>query len=160
MILVIGYGNPLCGDDGVGPYAVGRLAESATELSRELECLSLRQLTPELAEPISRAATVIFIDAACGKTPGGVTCYKLARSARSGATTSGAFSHHVNPELLLENARILYGWRPAAYLYTITGRDFGLGDAFSPAVEAAISSLLDRVKARILQCTNLVSLNP
>ena len=161
MILTIGYGNPLCGDDGIGPYAVGRLAEISTdqELHGLIECLSLRQLTPELAEPISRAGAVIFIDAACGNnSSGGITCYKLARPARPSGTTPGAFSHNVNPQALLENAQFLYGRRPAAYLYTVSGQNFNLGDSFSPAVEAAIPGLLERLKARIIRCTNLVSL--
>ena len=160
MILVIGYGNPLCGDDGLGPYVAGRLAEADDELGGGIECLSIHQLTPELAEPISQAGTVIFVDAAIGKTPGGVTCYKLARSTRKPNTTPEAFTHHVNPGALLENAELLYGRRPAAYLYTVSGRNFALGDCFSPAVEAALPGLLERMKARILRCTNLVSLNP
>jgi hydrogenase maturation protease len=159
MILVIGYGNPLCGDDGVGPYIVGRLADDAGELSGDIECLSVHQLTPELAENISRAAAVIFIDAAAGgKMPGGVTCYKLARSARPSEVGSGAFTHHVSPETLLENAGFLYGRRPVAYLYTVSGENFNLGAPFSPAMEAALPGLFDRLKSRINRCTNLVLL--
>jgi hydrogenase maturation protease len=161
MILAIGYGNPLCGDDGIGPYAIGRLADSGTEpeFHGSIECLSLHQLTPELAEPISRAQAVVFIDAACGNTPGGITCYKLARPSNPAGATPGAFTHNVNPESLLKNAESLYGRRPVAYLYTVSGENFNLGDSFSPAVEAALPRLLERLKARIVRCMNLVSLN-
>jgi len=159
MILVIGYGNPFCGDDGVGPYVAGQLADEAGELSGELECLAIRQLTPELAENISRARVVIFIDAACGKAPGGITCYKLARPAKPANAPLGAFTHHASPETLLENAGFLYGRRPVAYLYTISGENFNLGAPFSPAVEAALPDLFVRLKARINRCTNLVSLS-
>jgi hydrogenase maturation protease len=159
MILVIGYGNPLCGDDGVGPYITGRLADEAGELSGDIECQSLRQLTPELAEDISRATAVIFIDAeAGGKIPGGITCYKLAKPAKPSERVSGAFTHHVSPETLLENAGFLYGRRPVAYLYTVSGENFNLGTPFSPAVEAAIPGLFERLKSRINRCTNLVLL--
>ena len=159
MILVIGYGNPLCGDDGIGPYAVEKLAqgEQDARLRGEVEWLSLRQLTPELAEPISRARAVIFIDAACGKTPGGITCYKLARTVDA-PETAGAFTHHVNAEVLLANAKSLYGRRPVAYLYTVTGQNFGLGDSFSPAVESALPRLFERLKARMIRCMNLALL--
>jgi len=160
VILVIGYGNPLCGDDGLGPDVAGRLAEAVDALGGGIECLSIHQLTPELAEPISRAGTVIFVDAAVGNVPGGITCYKLARPTQAHGATPQAFTHHVNPGALLENAELLYGRRPAAYLYTVSGCNFNLGDSFSPAVEAALPGLLERMKARILRCTNLVSLNP
>ena len=59
--LIIGYGNTLRGDDGAGP----RVAEAVAALNypgvRTLVC---PLLTPELADPISRAGAVLFVDAA------------------------------------------------------------------------------------------------
>jgi hydrogenase maturation protease len=60
-ILIIGYGNPLKSDDGLGWHA-------AQELSRELtppgvKVIRAHQLTPELAEEASTAELVLFIDA-------------------------------------------------------------------------------------------------
>jgi hypothetical protein len=53
-ILVIGYGNTLRGDDGVGP----RVAEAIEELNlpgvRTLVC---QLLTPEFADPIARTGS-------------------------------------------------------------------------------------------------------
>jgi hydrogenase maturation protease len=147
MILVIGYGNPLCGDDGVGPYAVEHLADEGPPSG--VEYLTLRQLTPELAEPISRADTVIFIDAADDGISGAISCRNLKPLARPSETAPGAFTHHVKAGILLENARFLYGRQPTAWLYTVAGENFNLGDSFSPAVELALPSLLDQLKARI-----------
>ena len=159
MILVIGYGNPLCGDDGIGPYAVEQLELGADAEARgDVECLTFRQLTPELAEPISRADTVIFVDAAAGGAPGYITCRELMPLARPPITAPGAFTHHVKVAVLLENARLLYGKYPPAYLYTVSGENFNLGDSFSSEVEAALPSLLDQLKARIAQCMNSASL--
>jgi hydrogenase maturation protease len=157
MILVIGYGNPLCGDDGVGPCVVEDMALANDKAHLDVEYLSLRQLTPELAEPISRAQAVIFVDAAMGGTVGEILCRVLQPSAESTGTTQGAFTHHVSASLLLESARLLYGNCPAAYLYTINGENFNLGDSFSEKVEAALPSLQEQLKARILKCTNLAS---
>src|SRR5690349_18792955 len=100
MILVIGYGNPLCGDDGIGPCAVEHMASDNDEACQDVEYLSLRQLTPELAEPISRAQAVIFVDAAAGGTSGEIHCQELLPPAESTQKTQGAFSHHVNADLL------------------------------------------------------------
>src|ERR1044072_3449496 len=68
--LVIGYGNELRGDDGVGP----RVARAVQQLSLpHVRVLVQHQLTPELAEDISRARAVVFVDAAIDCEVGRVT---------------------------------------------------------------------------------------
>lgn len=159
MILVIGYGNSLCGDDGVGPYVVEQLAQVEGWKDRDIQLLAVRQLTPELAEPISRASTIIFVDAAYGGAPGTINCYKFGPSEKIPEIIApGAITHHLDVQLLLSYVRYLYSKRPTAYLYTITGENFGLGDLFSPAIELALPNLLGRLKARMTRCTNLASL--
>jgi len=147
MILIIGYGNSFCGDDGIGPCAAELLAE------RELpgvQSIATHQLTPELAAVISLADTVIFIDAAYGPTPGEIICREPPPA------VSSAFSHHVSAVTLLDSAEVLYGRRPqTAYMYTITGGKFGLGDPFSREVASALPDLLSQLKVRIDQCMSL-----
>ena len=60
-ILVIGYGNTLRGDDGVGPKVAETVGALRLPGVRTLIC---QQLSPEHAAPISVADTVIFVDAA------------------------------------------------------------------------------------------------
>ncbi len=148
MILVIGYGNTLCGDDGLGPYAVEQLQDA--ESLPGAEYLTRHQLAPELAEDISRADAVIFVDASDGGgIPGEITCQEIILPDVSSPVAPGAFTHHVNVTILLENARLLYRARPTAWLYTVAGENFGLGDAFSPAVAEAIPLLLAQLQERI-----------
>jgi len=78
-LLILGYGNPLRGDDGVGWHAVHRLRERSAELDADV--MSCHQLTPELAEAVSRAERVIFIDARVGPTPGTVEVSEVAAGA-------------------------------------------------------------------------------
>ena len=59
--LVIGYGNTLRSDDGVGAKVAAAVAELALP---GVVALVLHQLTPELAETISEARAVVFVDAA------------------------------------------------------------------------------------------------
>lgn len=147
MILVIGYGNSFCGDDGIGPCAAELLAEKEIP---GVQCIATHQLTPELAAVITLADTVIFIDAACGSMPGEVICRQPPPA------VSSAFSHHVSPITLLDSAEVLYGHRPeSTYLYTVTGGKFGLGDPFSREVATALPDLLSHLKARIEQCMSL-----
>src|SRR2546421_12899232 len=84
--LVIGYGNPLRTDDGVGWQVAQQLA---TDLADDVDVIGTHQLTPELAEPISRAGLVVFVDAGVGGEPGHVGC-RLIAPAGDGTM---AFSH-------------------------------------------------------------------
>lgn len=153
-ILVVGYGNTLRGDDGVGP-------EVAEMLAAELEgtgaaVVSTQQLLPELAEEVSRAALMVFIDAAADKPAGVVTTEWLAASrstngepslggpnpAGSPAESGGdVFSHGMRPADLLGLASVLYAATPPAVLVSIGAVNFepglGLSDVVSRAVPQA-----------------------
>lgn len=130
--LIIGYGNPLRGDDGLGPRAADLLGG-----------MVLHQLNPELAEPISRAGLVIFIDAAETGRPGEWTCVEV----RPAPSAERLFTHHLDPGALLAAARALYGRAPRALLFTMAGESFDLGEELSPAVAAALPELVKAIKA-------------
>jgi hydrogenase maturation protease len=139
--LILGYGNPLRGDDGFGWHAAQRLRAAVRDPN--VEILALQQLTPELMEPISRADRVIFLDASVGAAPGEIAERVVEPQAAAGA----AFSHHATPAALLAGARILYGRAPLATLITVTGSDFSVSDRLSPAV----GMQLDTVSAMVLR---------
>ncbi len=135
-ILIIGYGNPLRGDDAFGPRAADRLREILDD--PRIEILALHQLTPELVEPVSQADRVIFLDAALGPEPGSVTATRLeATEARSG------FTHFASPGALLAGARALYGRAPEGILITVTAANFDLGEGLSAPVQSALDALID-----------------
>jgi hydrogenase maturation protease len=134
--LIIGYGNPLRGDDGFGWHAALRLRDLIHDDG--IEILPVHQLTPELMDPISRARRVIFIDAAVGEEPGKMTVTTL-------ETTGGAapaFTHFATPAALLVGARSLYGAKPEGILVTVVGLDFELGEKLSEPVQLALESLV------------------
>lgn len=143
MILVIGYGNSDCGDDGVGPAVVAQLADEMPLAGVEYRVAY--QLTPELAEPVSRARAVIFVDAAADQPPG-----QIARSCVE-AAEGGSMTHHVSPGSVLALAGALYGGTPKAALWSIGGENFGLGEPFSAAVETALPELVELVRGQIAE---------
>lgn len=145
-VLIIGIGNSLQGDDGLG-WRVAR--ELSSELVRDnVQIFPTHQLTPEMSEMASRAERVLFIDAARDGKPGTLSCVPLAP-----ATQSGRHSHVLSPAALLKLAQELYQRCPPAYLLTMAGESFGTGDTLSPAVSAALPLL----KAKILQLIDLAS---
>ena len=133
--LIIGYGNSLRGDDGAGCIAADLLRNRIR--NPQVEILSQHQLLPELMEPISRAARVIFIDASVSGRAGKVQRIPL----RPGPACS-RFTHYTTPESLLAGSQSLYGHTPEATLYTIPGRNFEIGQELTPSVRRAVNDLV------------------
>lgn len=133
MLLVIGYGNPLRRDDGVGPWLVEYV--SCVIPDPFIEWRTCLQLTPEWAEPLSRADCAIFVDATAEGHSGQVMWSRLEVP---DDLQSRGIVHHLIPQGLLTAAHFLYGARPDAYLLTVTGEDFSYGQGFSPSVQAQL----------------------
>lgn len=129
-MLVLACGNPLREDDGVG----WRLAAKLRGPGLDVRCV--HQLGPELAEDVSRAEAVLFLDAREGGEPGAVEIEDL-----SPAAEGPGLSHALSPRALLLCAERLYGRAPSAALLTVAGERFGHGEGLSPRVAAAVAAL-------------------
>ena len=137
-ILVIAYGNPLRCDDGVAWQA----CETIRRQLHWADVVCVHQLTPELAESVSLAETVIFLDAARDGAPGTVHCEVIAADVKD-----MRFSHHLDPRELLSLCRDLYSSRPHAFLISMNGQRFGHGEELSTAALRAIPAALGEVSA-------------
>lgn len=138
MLILIGYGNPLRTDDGIGPIVVNRLATRLQNMP--VRTITAHQLTPELAEPISHASMAIFVDACEGEHPGKVTCQSV-----SPDVIDGAFTHHNTPASLLSAARELYGRSPAGLIISIVGGSFDYGSELSPQLNSALPHITEQL---------------
>lgn len=110
-ILVIGFGNPARGDDGLGPM----LAERLQALSLEgVTVESDYQLTIEDAALVAEHDVVVFADAA--RDAGDAPFYfrPLEPSHDTGGST-----HSVSPGQVLAIAQACFGKTPRAYLLGI-----------------------------------------
>jgi hydrogenase maturation protease len=143
-VLILGYGNPLRSDDGLGWQVAVQLFRA--NRSPEVLVLPCHQLTPELAEPIGRAETVLFIDCTRQGTPGDFHCEQIRSQ-----TAPVSFTHHVSPAGLLDLSSELYGCCPKGYLLTITGESFEMGDSLSPTVYERLPELKARVRELIAE---------
>jgi hydrogenase maturation protease len=131
--LVIGYGSELRGDDAVGRH----VARQAAGWRRpDVRALSVHQLTPELAEPLSAADVAVFVDAGAGGGAG------LVRLQRLEAAPGVAPGHTSDPRWLLALTEALYGRRPEAWLVTVPAYHFALGQGLSTAAQHGASVAL------------------
>jgi len=133
--LVIGYGNPLRGDDGAG-YMAAELLRTRVQ-NPAVGIVSEQQLLPEMMQGIAEAKLVIFIDASVSGRTG-----KFHRIPLRPAPVCGRFSHHATPEALLAGAQALYGHTPEAVHYLIPGRFFEAGQEMTPSVRRAVNDLV------------------
>ena len=141
-ILVVGYGNPMRSDDGLGWQIAVELFR--TNRSPDVEVLPCHQLTPELAPVVSRADAVVFVDCEQGGSPGEICC----REVRS-ESIPVSFTHHLTPGALLALSCELFGACPRAWLLSIQGQEYSPGESFSPEVAAHISDLKARLQGLI-----------
>ena len=137
--LIIGYGNPLRHDDGAGAAVVESLS-CVVEL-KHAHLLTVQQLTPELAQPLSTAHHAIFIDAAVDVPAGELRCAPIHEL----ASRDGAIAHCADPACLLWLARQTFGSSPASYLITIGAGDLSVGEGLSPAVRDGVARAVNLV---------------
>lgn len=138
--LVIGIGNTLRGDDGVGFRVAEQLVESQPP---HVYVIATHQLLPEHADDIRHARQVIFVDAATTLPPGYVLQKPMQRCANAQRSM-----HHMSPEQLLWMSHTLFDAAPAAWLITVGAEQFDTVEALSPAVERAlpeVAALLDEM---------------
>ncbi len=143
MILVIGYGNPLRRDDGIG-QRIATLMEQRLK-PEALRVLTAYQLTPELVAPIRDAQLVIFIDARVGDLTGTV----ISEVVEPQTAVNGAFTHQVSPSILLGAASELYGVKPSGLLVSIIANDFDYGTELSEDMNRLVPEIADQVESII-----------
>lgn len=144
-ILIIGYGNTLRGDDGAGQ----RVAESLSEWEMpEARSLPVHQLTPDLAEPISRAKLAIFVDAYPDTESAGLQVRKL--EVEKGDAVIASTTHSCEPRSLLQLAEYLYGNAPPAYWILVPAINFDFGEELSAVTQKGIAEALIKIEKLIL----------
>lgn len=130
-VLLIGFGNPGRGDDGLGPALVESLESSPP---KGLELIGDYQLTIDLAYDIAPFETVVFADAdRSGPAP-----FSLRTVAPE--PPRSFTSHSQTPEGVLYTARALFGARSRGYLLGIRGYRF---DSFSEVLSPDARSNLN-----------------
>ncbi|CAD5972526.1 hypothetical protein PCC9214_03916 [Planktothrix tepida] len=134
MILIIGYGNPIRGDDGIGQAVI---AEVEQWNLANVRSQSLHQLTPEIAAEMAEVETVIFVDAGLeGDTVNIISLEPLPSDLFN-------WGHSLNPRSLLSLTQFLYQKSPQAWLIAIPGENFELSETLS---QKALNGIQEALK--------------
>ena len=132
MDLVIGIGNRLRSDDGVGREIADRLSSRAGVATE-----SVHQLVPELVKPLEGARRVLFVDA-------DVRCRHVELRRVRPAADRGV-GHTLGPEGLLHWAKLVGVTVPAAWLLSVPVKTLDVGEGFSDEADRAVGDALERI---------------
>jgi hydrogenase maturation protease len=153
--LVIACGNPMRGDDGVGPMVASRVEAQLTKhKSHRHRFVIVHQLLPELAPELAQAGQAILIDARlAGDEAVGVVRVEIVEpemwhghTGPSKQNTHADLTHHWTFPRLLAIADALYGRSPRAYAVSVSAKDFDHGEALSPAIADAVHTMCEEVR--------------
>lgn len=141
--LVVGIGNPLRRDDGLGwllADAIRMKNPANVEVRHEL------QLLPELAAEVSRFDRVFLLDAAVGLEPDDFRRFDL--------VVDPVSSHRVHDfpvRDLLDLMKILNpDWTPQLYLLAVAGQDFSVGEGLSETCSGMLPVWQEKALQEIL----------
>lgn len=137
VILVIGFGNPLRGDDAAGRQVAHQIEERQLD---NVRCIAVQQLTPELAELVAASELAIFVDARHGNDGDSVESAIL-----SPDQTASTAAHTSSPAGLLSLACGLFQKIPPAWLITIPGINFELEECLSEVAQAGIFAAVEDI---------------
>ena len=155
--LVIGYGNTLRGDDGVGP----RVAEAIEKLNLPgVRTLICQQLSPEYADLVSRAHTVVFVDAEIVQgsefkvqssgipNPEPATLnHELIRWRKlEPGESSQLMAHAADPRTLLALARDVFGHAPEAWWLTIPALKLDFSETLTPEAQRGFAEAVGKIQ--------------
>ena len=145
--LILACGNTLRTDDGVGLW-LAEWAEQRFSNQPGLRVIADHQWTPELAEDVARAQSVLFIDCSLDSQPGSLHLSPVKPISSSPEHNT----HHLGAAELLALGRELYNSLPREALQlTIGAASIEFGESFSPAVTAALPAACHLIEETILR---------
>jgi len=140
---LVGVGNPLRRDDGVGPWIVEAVREAAAGTG--LALVDAQDVPENFVPAIARgeALNVVFVDAvAADGAPGTVVFSLLADLAETGSCSTHKLA-------LSLSGKFLEAAGKKAYLLGIVPGDIDFGEGFTPEVARAAASVRDAILGAI-----------
>ena len=157
-LLILGLGNVLLGDDGVGPAVIARLRDSYVAAAGSL-LLDGGTLGLSLLPYLEDAQAVILVDAVAADAPAG-TLVRLEGADVGPAVATRLSPHQVGVADLLQGAR-WHDREPARLmLLGIVPESIELGIGLSRAVLRALPDLVDLVIHEAGACGFPLAANP
>ncbi len=156
LIRIIGLGNVLAGDDGVGILAARRLKarlgkQQADLVEVQVEVIEAELVGLEVLDLMEGADVVMLVDAARSGHPPG-TLHRLEVSdGPIGKTLFPHSTHALNTVDVLELGRTLGTLPPRVIVFGIEAGTLRAGEALSPEVARALEEVVERLAREVEQ---------
>lgn len=144
-LLVLGLGNLLCGDDGLGAAAVARL-DRDWEAPEGVLVLDGGTLGLALLPHLEDARDVILVDAVCADNPPGALVLLTGEDVAP-AVRDRLSVHQIGVADLLDGARLHDRYPRRLVLVGLVPSTLSLGIERSPSVEARLPELVEAIVA-------------
>jgi hydrogenase maturation protease len=145
--LVVGIGNDLRGDDGVGLIVVRSLQKLSLP---DVGVVELNNDVFGLLEHLQGYGEAIIIDAIhSGSRPGTIHRFDASNHALPGIHSQRS-THGINLASILELARSQGTLPQRVLVYGIEGESFEYGSTLAPQVELSVNRLVDTVRHELL----------
>ncbi|HMS83873.1 MAG TPA: hydrogenase maturation protease [Nitrospira sp.] len=141
-IRIIGLGNELRGDDGVGLLAVRRLRQA---IGDRAEVIETEMAGVELIGLMEGARVAILIDAVQSKQSPGIIHRLDASTGPIAVTVVPHSSHAIGLSEVLELARVIGVLPPRVIVYGIEAGNLETGQALSAPVAHAVEKVVEQV---------------
>ena len=147
QVLVLGLGNVLLGDDGVGPAALARL-ERDYRVPPQVRLVEGGTLGLALLDEFVQAEHVILVDAVATGEPAG-TLVRLDGDAVKDAVRERLSVHQVGVVDLLDVARLIGRYPESVVLLGLAPGFIGLGLTRTAAVDDALDALVSAIVGEV-----------
>lgn len=147
-IIIIGYGNCLRNDDGLGPAIVDEICRQKSDSCENLNFRVIPQLDVSMAFDLSMSSLAIFVDA---RDDDDETLVKVAEILPP-LDTGNLYhtTHTMKISDLLGITQSVYGKCPRCFAVMPKGFDFQMGTDFSEKGKMAFSQSLEKIEALLI----------
>ena len=155
-VLVLGLGNILLGDDGLGPAVIEHLLQDSEESTEQIELIDGGTQGLALLGHLGGREAIIIVDAlATGAPPGTIHRFDATSSPIPERLQSSCSTHAFGLGEAIELARALHRLPERVVLIGIEGRRFDAGLGLSEEVEAMAGQILEDVSSEARQLAGL-----
>ncbi|MDD5366760.1 MAG: HyaD/HybD family hydrogenase maturation endopeptidase [Gallionellaceae bacterium] len=149
-ILILGIGNTLLSDEGVGVHVIQALANHGSPDDEEIELLDGGTLSFTLAGPIADAGALIVVDAAqLDALPGTVRVFESIEMDSFLLGNRKSSVHEVGLTDLMSIARLTDTWPAQRALVAIQPAKVDWGDDPTGPVAAAVPEACEQIRSLI-----------
>ncbi|MEX3010561.1 hydrogenase maturation protease [Hoeflea sp. TYP-13] len=142
--LVIGVGNPQCGDDAAGPLVIEQIGSRA---GSRIDLEAITGACTGLVEHLCERDNVIIVDACKSGAPAGTLhCLDAGRT----EPYQGSIScHGFGVAEAIALARVMGTMPKSCTIFAIEGKNFGMADVMSEPVRRAVTSLVSDLSRQL-----------